>query len=260
MKAILGAIVLAGLLTAASARAQDVKGAEAKAPDGVPKNLLDHGDALLERVTAAVKGSRKRLGVLVVGSGSSGLASAGSASDAYPARLEAVLRKKLPGVVVTVTANLQPRRTAEEMAETLQALVAEHKPELLIWQTGTVDAIRTIHTDDFRSAVDEGIGTVKAAGVDALLINLQYNPRVATILAVSQYLDAMRAVAHLRNVPLFDRYAIMQNWNESGEFDLSNSSSSFALAKAVHDCLGKALAQLVMTAARLDQDDARTQR
>ena len=258
MKAILGATLLVGLLAASSASAQDVKSADGKACD-VPQNLLDHGDALLERVAAAVKGSRK-LGVLVVGSGSSGLASAGGASDAYPARLEAVLRKKLPGVAVTVTANLQPRRTAEEVAETLQALVTEHKPELLIWQTGTVDAIRTIHTDDFRNAVDEGIGTIKAAGIDALLINLQYNPRVATILAVSQYLDAMRAVAHLRNVPLFDRYAIMQNWNESGEFDLSNSSNSFALAKGVHDCLGRALAHLMLSAAGLDQDDSKSRR
>jgi hypothetical protein len=72
------------------------------------------------------------------------------------------------------------------------------------------------------------------------------------MLPVAPYLDNIRAVAQQQDVPLFDRYAIMQNWNETGEFDLSNPSRSFTLAKGVHDCLGRALANLVIAAAKLD--------
>jgi hypothetical protein len=43
----------------------------------------------------------------------------------------------------------------------------------------------------------------------------------------------------------------MHSWNDNGRFDLSASSRSFALAKGVHDCLGRALADLIMAAARL---------
>jgi hypothetical protein len=202
---------------------------------------------------------RKKLDVLVVGTASSNISSPDGAQVAYPARLEANLREKLPGITVTVSTNLQPKRTAEEVAETLQGLVGEHKPQLLIWQTGTVDAMRAIHPDDFRNALDEGVSAVKAAGADALLVNLQYSPRLETMLPTSPYLDNIRAVAQQQDVPLFDRYSIMHNWNETGAFDLSNSSRSFALARSVHDCLGRALANLVIAAARLQPAEPKVQ-
>jgi hypothetical protein len=224
----------------------------------VPADLLAFGDSVLEKVAAAVKDDKK-LDVLVVGSGSSGLSSPDGAAIAYPARLEASLREKLPGVAVSVTTNLQPKRTAEEVTETLSALATERKPNLLVWQTGTVDAIRAIHPDDFRNALDEGISAIKAAGVDAVLMNLQYSPRMETMFPTAPYLDNIRAVAQQQDVPLFDRYAIMQNWNETGQFDLSHSSRSFALAKGVHDCLGRALASLVIAAARLDAAEPKVQ-
>lgn len=262
MRACFSVVVVAGLLAAAPACAQDVRGAELKPADGtaceVPADLLSVGDSTLERVARAVKDDKK-LDVLVVGSGSSSLASLDGASIAYPARLEASLREKLPGVAVTVTTHLQPKRTAEEVAEALPALITDRKPNLLVWQTGTVDAIRGIHSDDFRNALDEGITATKAAGTDAVLMNLQYSPRMETMLPTSPYLDNIRAVAQQQDVPLFDRYSIMQNWNETGAFDLSNSSRSFVLAKGVHDCLGRALADLVIAAAKLDPAERKVQ-
>jgi hypothetical protein len=260
MRAILSAAVIAGLLAAAPARAQDAKGA-ADAPTerkacGVPADLLTIGDSSLEKVAVAVKKERK-LDVLVVGSTSSSLAGPDGAAAAYPARLETKLRELLPGVSVTVTTSVQPKRSAEEVAEGLPALISEHKPSLLIWQTGTVDAMRAIHPDDFRNAVDEGTSAVKGAGVDAVLINLQYSPRMETMLPTAPYLDNIRAVAQQQDVPLFDRYSIMHYWNETGEFDLTNSSRSFALARGVHDCLGRALASLVIAAAKLDHVESK---
>lgn len=258
----LGAVVIAGLLAAAPACAQDVRGTEpataGKKTCVVPAELLPVGDGALEKVADAVR-TEKKLDILVVGSGSSSLAGPEGASIAYPARLEVSLREKLPGVTVTVSTSVQPKRTAEDVAETLQALVTEHKPNLLIWQTGTVDAIRAIHPDDFRNALDEGVNTVKAAGSDVLLMNLQYSPRIETMLPTAPYLDNIRAVAQQQDIPLFDRYSIMHHWSENGDFDLSNSSRSFALAKGVHGCLGRALADLVIAAARLEPAEPKVQ-
>jgi hypothetical protein len=261
MRAVLGALVAAGLLAAAPVRAQDAATSapqvEHKSCD-VQADQLNPGDTSLDKVQAAVK-ERKKLEVMVVGSGSSSIASPDGASAAYPALLEAFLRKRLPGVEVTVTTNLQPKKSAEEVAEALQSLAAERKADLVIWQTGTVDAIRSIHPDDFRHALDEGITAVKATGSDVVLMNLQYSPRMETMLPTTPYLDNMRAAAQQQDVPLFDRYSIMQNWNESGVFDLSSSSRSFALAKGVHKCLGRALADLVVAAARLNGAEPKVQ-
>ena len=56
-------------------------------------------------------------------------------------------------------------------------LLEDKRPTLVIWQTGTVDAMRSVDPDDFRAAVDEGVAALQKAGTDVILMNLQYSPR-----------------------------------------------------------------------------------
>ena len=77
------------------------------------------------------------------------------------------------------------------------------------------------------------------AGADVVLMNLQYSPRTETMISVPPYLDNMRVVAQEHDVPLFDRFAIMRQWNDQGEFDLfsaiprhSSWRSGFMIASA----------------------------
>ncbi len=242
--AILGLTLLAGLLTAAPARAED-------APQSceVPAYLLT-SESALPRVADAVKSGRP-LDILVVGSRSSTINT--SDGSAYPGRLQAMLTEKLPSVAVNVSLELQVKKTAEEVAGGLVKLVEGKKPTLVIWQTGTVDAMRSIDPDDFRGAVDEGVAALQNAGADVVLINLQYSPRTETMISATPYLDNMRVVAQQHDVPLFDRFAIMRHWNESGDFDLFSASHGVELAKRVHDCLGRALSKFVIDAAHLNQ-------
>jgi len=241
--AILGLTLLAGLLTAAAARAED-------APPSceVPPYLLT-SESALPKVAEAVK-SGHSLDILVVGSRSSTINT--SDGSAYPGRLQAMLREKLPSVAVNVSIELQVKKTAEEVAGGFVKLVEGRKPTLVIWQTGTVDAMRSIDPDDFRSAVDEGVAALQNAGADVVLMNLQYSPRTETMISASPYLDNMRVVAQQHDVPLFDRFAIMHHWNDQGDFDLFSASHGLDLAKRVHDCLGRALSQFVIDAAHLN--------
>jgi hypothetical protein len=240
--AVLSLTLLAGFLTAASARAEDA------APTcDVPAYLLT-SDSALPKVAEAIK-SGHPLDILVVGSRSSTI----NASDgsAYPGRLQATLRDKLPSVVVNVSIEIQAKKTAEEVAAGLAKLVEEKKPTLVIWQTGTVDAMRSIDPDDFRGAVDGGVAALQKAGTDVILMNLQYSPRTETMISAPPYLDNIRVVAQQHDVPLFDRFAIMRQWNDSGDFDLFSASHGIELAKRVHDCLGRALSQFVINAAHV---------
>jgi hypothetical protein len=240
---ILGLTMLAGLLTAAPACAEDV-------PPSceVPSYLLT-SDSALPKVADAVK-SGHSLDILVVGSRSSTINT--SDGSAYPGRLQALLRERLPSITVNVSVELQVKKTAEEVAGGLVKLVEAKKPTLVIWQTGTVDAMRSIDPDDFRGAVDEGVAALQNAGTDVVLMNLQYSPRTETMISVPPYLDNMRVVAQQHDVPLFDRFAIMTHWNEQGDFDLFSASHGVELAKRVHDCLARALSKFVVDAAHLD--------
>jgi lysophospholipase L1-like esterase len=252
--AILSLVLLAGLSAASASLAQDAGTPDAHAQDkppcDVPAYMLN-SDSSLAKVAAAVK-SGNPLNVLVVGSRSSTIGSQ-DASAAYPARLQATLKDKLGSVPVNLSVEIQSGKTAEEVAATLVKLVEAKSPTLVIWQTGTYDAIRGIDPDDFRSAVDEGVTALQKAGVDVVLVNLQYSPRTETMTSVPPYLDNMRVVAQQHDIPLFDRFAIMRHWNDSGDFDLFSATHGVELAKRVHACLGRALSKFVIDAAHLDQ-------
>ena len=240
--AVLGLTLAAGLAVAGLARAEDAQTCE------VPAYLLTT-ESVLARVGETIKNARP-LDVLVVGSRSSTINSAGG--SAYPAKLQEALKERLPSIPVNLSVEIQAGKTAEDVAHGLVKLVEEKKPTLVVWQTGTVDAMRSVDPDDFRAAVDEGVVALHKAGADVVMVNLQYSPRTETMISAPPYLDNMRVVAQQHDVPLFDRFAIMRHWNEAGDFDLFSNVHGTGMAKRVHACLGRALSKFVLDAAHLD--------
>jgi hypothetical protein len=192
----------------------------------------------------------KKLDVLVVGAGSSVLPGADGIRNAYPARLQNALAEKLPGVAVKVTADVKSRRTAVEMVKALPADLAAVKPALLVWQTGTVDAMQGVDQDQFSQALDQGINTARTAGADVVLINAQYSPRTESMIALGNYSENMRWVAVQQEIPLFDRFGVMRLWADLGTFDFYSATKKLDMAERVHDCIGRLLADLVVEAAK----------
>ncbi len=227
---------LAGALSAVAAHAQEP--ARCAAPEHIT-----HVEGKLPHVAAAMVKDR-RLDILVLGTGSSILPGPGGAKLAYPARLLAVLQERFKDVKVSLTTDVKPRRTTADMAATLQT-VLDAKPTLVIWQTGTFDAMRGVDLDGFRVALKGGIKKLQAAGIDAILVNMQYSPRTEMMLAAGAYADNMRWVAQQRDVPLFDRLGLMRYWSEEGRFDFSAPQAASAVAQQVHDCIGRLLADLI---------------
>lgn len=199
--------------------------------------------------------AKKRLDVAVIGSASSDIPGPSGTNLAYPTRLEQALGGLLPGVTVKVSTFARPRDTAVEQENKLERVLSEVKPALVIWQTGTADAIRGVDPDEFRAALDEGADTVAAAGADLLFINMQYSPRTEAMLSVAAYADAMRIVAMERELILFDRFSVMKRWNEDGVFDLYGATRKTDVAERVHDCIGRLLASLVADAVKLTMVD-----
>ncbi|HSP49929.1 MAG TPA: SGNH/GDSL hydrolase family protein [Pseudolabrys sp.] len=227
--------------------------AEHPAECRIAEQLVER-DFMLPQVTRAL--AAKRLDILVVGAGSSLLPGANGIKNAYPARLQIALAEKLPGVAVNVTTDVQARRTAGQMVKTLAPILAAAKPALMVWQTGTVDAMKSIDTDQFSAALVHGIGSARSAGADVVLINAQYSPRTESMIALGTYAENMRWVALQQEVPLFDRFSIMKLWADLGTFDLYSATKKLDIAERVHDCIGRLLADLVVEAAKPDEPHA----
>jgi lysophospholipase L1-like esterase len=211
---------------------------------------LRFGNNELKHVAEAVKKDR-RLTIAVVGTGSSILAGPDGPTSAYPARLEAALKQRLPTVAVKVVTLVRTRMTAEDLARGMAKLLVDEKPDLVIWQTGTLDAIRRIEPDDFRAALEEGVETLHKGGADVILMNMQYSPRTDIMVALGPYADNMRVVAQQHEIPLFDRLAVMRHWSDTGAFDLYAAGKDNVLAQRVHDCIGRGIASMIIDAAHL---------
>jgi lysophospholipase L1-like esterase len=226
-------------------------------PCDIPGYLL-LGNNELKHVAEAVR-KEKRLTVAVVGTGSSILAGPDGPRSAYPARLEAVLKQKLPSVAVKVVTLARTRMTAEDLAKGMEKMLADEKPDLVIWQTGTLDAIRRVDPDEFREALDEGVETLHKGGADVILMNMQYSPRTDIMVSYGPYADSMRVVAQQHEIPLFDRLAIMRNWSDTGAFDLYAAGKDNVLAQRVHDCIGRGIAAMIIDAAHLHPESKAAQ-
>jgi lysophospholipase L1-like esterase len=193
----------------------------------------------------------RRLSVLVVGTGSSSLPGAAGAKMAYPARLQMALNEALPGVAVTVATDVKSRRTAAAMLRTMPKALAAAKPQLVIWQTGTVDAMQAVDTYNFNNTLEDGILLARKRGADVILVNAQYSPRTESMIALMNYTENIRSVAVQYGVPLFNRFGIMKLWADLDTFRFMDARNKLDTAQRVHDCIGRLLADLVTGAARL---------
>jgi lysophospholipase L1-like esterase len=226
-------------------------------PCDIPGYLL-FGNNELKHVAEAVQ-KEKKLTIAVVGTGSSILAGPDGPRSAYPARLEAVLKQKLPSVAVKVVSLVRTRMTTEDLAKGMEKMLVDEKPDLVIWQTGTLDAIRRIDPDEFRAALEDGVETLHKGGADVILMNMQYSPRTDIMVSLGPYADSMRVVAQQHEIPLFDRLAIMRHWSDTGAFDLYAAGKDNVLAQRVHDCIGRGIASMIIDAAHLRSESKAAQ-
>ena len=237
-----GTIMLVLLALALTAPAWAEEPAECRVAEHLVQNPF-----ALPRAGKALEA--KRLDILVLGGGSSMLPGA-SESKAYPSRLQNVLAQQLPNIAIKVTVDTKSRRTAAEALRIIPQDFTTAKPNLVVWQTGVIDAMQGVDPEAFSATLNKGVKTANAAGADVILMNMQYSPRTASRIALSAYLENMRWVALQREVPLFDRFGIMELWSELGTFNFFSATNELDTAERVHDCIARLLADLIVEAAK----------
>jgi hypothetical protein len=213
----------------------------------VPDNLVETF-ARLPRVGLSVKRDHKL--EIVVLSAAPKLSGEASSLKSYPYYLESELRERLKGTDVHVFAQSEPRKTILEIARDLPHLLSERQPVLVIWQTGTVEAMRGIDPDGYGRALDSNVAALQNGGADVVLINQQFSPRTDFMFDGGPYTENMRWVSQTRDIPLFNRYEVMKYWGETGAFDLTALKNDGTYEK-VHRCIGRLIADLVIRAASL---------
>jgi len=172
---------------------------------------------------------------------------AGSPDLAWPARLAVALTSRFPAARVTVLNRAVARQTTQEMAARLDRDVIALKPTLVIWETGTTDAVRGTEIDELRQTIQDGIDRLRASGAEVVLMDMQFSRHTHAIINFDRYENVLREVSDANDVPLFRRHDIMHYWAESGLFDLMTSDNAklHLLASRLYDCIGRAMADFI---------------
>ncbi|MCB1539429.1 MAG: SGNH/GDSL hydrolase family protein [Rhodoblastus sp.] len=169
---------------------------------------------------AAVLAAKKKARVLAIGSSSTYGVGASSRSRNYPSQLHEILGKALNGVDVEIINRGVSGEVAATTAERIRTEVAVLRPDLVLWQLGTNDALSRVPPDQFEATVRSTVDWLKADKIDVVLVGLQYTPKLARdknyeeirdtlfkisaqegVLYIRRY-DAMRFIAQARAAPV----------------------------------------------------------
>ena len=238
---------MVGLLaTALLLAAAPLPAAAAKISCTAPETALETAGELPTLAAAVRAGNPVK--VLVIGSASSSGAGTSGPSKSYPVKLGMILSKKL-GVPVTVESHGRRGWKTKAMAAEMPDLVAATQPQLVIWQTGTVDAVLEIAPDAFGAALLEGAEALKRDKIDLVLMDMQYSPIGARLIDFAPYLEHMNWVAAGTASPIFHRHAIMRAWSEEERFGDPGriKADQEAFADHVHGCIAELLARVIKT-------------
>lgn len=194
--------------------------------------------------------TEQRLKIVALGSSSTLGMGASGPSAAYPARLEAMLSQYFPHAQIQVINKGMARQSAQQMLDRIAADILPEKPSLVVWETGTNEAVRGADVDEFIVALLNGVSKMATAGIDVVLMDTQYSRSTARIINFQPYVDAIDQVAGMRDLLVFHRYAAMRQWVEEERFNFGDRTGEEGrkTADQVYDCLGRLLARSIAKA------------
>jgi hypothetical protein len=232
-------VVAAGLLTAIQPYA--AQAADSDCP--IAEDTYDF-EPMLPKIYSALQAG-KDVTIVAIGGASSDGSAAGGAG--WPERMGTDLRARFPQANITIHNLSVPRKTTADMVKRFDKDVLSLNPDLVIWETGTTDAVRAVDPAEFRGELEGGLAKLLTSGAEVIFMDMQYSRMTGAMINFNRYVVTMRGVADVGDVPLFPRHKIMRAWAETGMFETTEKSADArrALADKLYRCLGSAIAGFV---------------
>ena len=178
--------------------------------------------------------------------GSSSTLGVGASTPAlsYPSRLEQELRLRFPGAEIRVVNHgVGGQDVPEELSRIGRDVLAEH-PDLVVWQVGTNAVLRRDDLSADEELISRGVTLMKESGIDIVLMDLQYAPRVLSRPASADMERLITDVARSTRVGLFRRFEIMKEWDHTHQLAPASSigPDGLHMTDAGYACLASQLA------------------
>lgn len=207
--------------------------------------------------TARAIRSGKDLVIVAIGSSSTRGVGASDLAHTYPALLNENLRRRWPHLAVTVINKGVSGEMAFQMLARFERDVLSYRPQLVIWQTGSNRALQSGDIAGYAGTIREGISRLKGAGVDVVLMDPQFAPRVMARPIHLLIVDSVGAVANDMKVAVFRRFAVMRHWISSGQYTVEDiiSSDGLHMNDVSYGCIARLLADSLAAAVESETHD-----
>lgn len=260
-----GALACALALLPLPASAQDVSSAGVAAivlPKSVPSaspectSKLMAGDRFrrpLRNIRKAVHSNRD-VRVLAIGSSSTEGVGASRPSATYIAKLETSLEGAFKGANFDVIGRGKGGEVAQGAADRMKREVEEVKPDLVVWQVGTNDAIRHVDLESFKTCLRTTLAWLAQNRFDVILIDPQYGSVLVKDSYYEKVVHAVAEVAREARVLLVDRFETMRELQRERGDGFYLSADNLHLNDTGHRCMAEQIARSIV--AGLLQADA----
>jgi lysophospholipase L1-like esterase len=211
----------------------------------------------MRRLVAA----KRAVTIMALGSSSTAGAGASAPAASYPARLEADLRTRFPGISITVLNRGVNGEEAGDMLQRFDKAVSDDKPDVVLWQLGTNTVLRNHPIGEIEQFINKGLSSMKGLGADVVLIDLQFAPAVLGRRdAAEGMVNLIAAASSTRSVDLFPRFKVMREWHETESipFDTFLSPDLLHMNDWGYACFARLLGAAIEEAATRQAATVRT--
>ena len=189
--------------------------------------------------------------LVVVALGSSSTTGFGllRSGGAFPDVMKQELLRLRPSARIELINSGRIMENISENVARLDSDVLRYKPDLVVWQLGSNDAVWRGIADNAKEMLSGAVKRLKAANADVVLVDLQYAPLVLLTSRHAKMEKIIAEVAREQNVGQFPRFTLMKRAIDGGVSGLVGWDGLHKTAEG-HRCIGKALGQMIDTAAR----------
>jgi hypothetical protein len=195
------------------------------------------------------------INILAIGIGAdlkpAGTGAAQTAAPGFFSQLSRALETSVQGLHAVVSVRGGRGLLAPMQLALIRTALAQHPYQVVLWQTGTVDAVEDEPPEDFYQALTDGADTIAQSKADLVLVEPQYSRFLEANADLSPYLSAMQAAGAAQGTLVFHRYALMHDWEDAGLIDLEHASLTDrpVVAARLHACVAAELARALLRGA-----------
>ncbi len=213
------------------------------------------GRTALRQMRRALKEQRV-VKVLAVGSSSTSGIGASSPYATYPVRLEADLEGLFKGIDVDVVARGVPGEVGLGACSRMKREVADVRPDLVVWQVGTNDAMARADVDEFKLNLSKTLQWLAKNHIDVVLIDPQYIERLAADAHYVTMIKAIEDVARQERVLLVHRFSAMADLSKQKGEQSILASDRFHLNDLGYRCMAEYAAGAIVAGIIQAQSDS----